>query len=211
MSLLSDIIFCSTVPVVILPPCQAILHQTPFISMRLCDYWCILIFVGHDNCSHIIHKCLSCFFILKHFSQFNVDTLATATVTNSVLFQWNWWLHIFSNGSHFHTAKQTKSVTHSKRVTNIHTEYVQEGGILCGLYVSRLSHVLRSAVRLSSSGSSSTTCVTGSWCGASHTRGTGRWPTSTLTCSARRTPGPRWAPVVQDRDWNIFWLIYQKC
>lgn len=62
----------------------------------------------------------------------------------------------------------------------------------------RLSPVLRSAVRPSSSGSSSTTCVTGSWCGASHTRGTGRWPTSTLTCSARRTPGPRWAIIVQD-------------
>ncbi len=48
--------------------------------------------------------------------------------------------------------------------------------------VSRLSHVLRSAVKLSSSGSSFTTCVTGSWCGASHTRDTGRWRTSTLTC-----------------------------
>lgn len=69
---------------------------------------------------------------------------------------------------------------------------------LNGLYFYRLSSVLRSAARSSSSGSSSTTCVTGSWCGASHTRGTGRWPTSTLTCWARRTLGPRWAVVVWD-------------
>lgn len=66
-------------------------------------------------------------------------------------------------------------------------------GCLC---VYRQSSVSRNAVRPSSSGSSSITCVTGSWCGASHTRGTGRWPTSMWTCSARRTPGPRWVTVV---------------
>ncbi|XP_056233825.1 tetratricopeptide repeat protein 39A isoform X4 [Seriola aureovittata] len=52
------------------------------------------------------------------------------------------------------------------------------------------SSVSRSAARLSSSGSSFITCATGSSCGASHTRGTGRWLTSTQTCSARRTRGP---------------------
>lgn len=86
---------------------------------------------------------------------------------------------------------------------------VYEGEILGALCVSRLSCGSRSAARLSSSGSSSITCATGSWCGASRTRGTSRWPTSTRTCSARRTPGPRWAAVLHlVFTWRML-LIYQ--
>lgn len=66
---------------------------------------------------------------------------------------------------------------------------------LCVVSCCRRSSASKSAARPSSSGSSSITCATGSWCGASRTRGTGKWPTSTLTCSARRTPGPRWETV----------------
>lgn len=76
---------------------------------------------------------------------------------------------------------------------NIHSQYVcLRRWDPSGLSVYRLSCGLRSAVRLSNSGSSSITCATGSWCGASPTRGTGRWPTSMLTFSAGKTLGPRW-------------------
>lgn len=88
----------------------------------------------------------------------------------------------------------------STRMTHCENPILTQANTHCGLllaaYVYRQSSVSRNAVRPSSSGSSSITCVTGSWCGASRTRGTGRWPTSMRTCSARRTPGPRWVTVV---------------
>lgn len=91
-------------------------------------------------------------------------------------------LHFYQNDSSW--KPHSDSSEHSLRLIP---------GCLC---VYRQSSVSRNAVKPSSSGSSSITCVTGSWCGASRTRGTGRWPTSMRTCSARRTPGPRWVTVV---------------
>lgn len=49
--------------------------------------------------------------------------------------------------------------------------------------------------RPSRRGSSSTTCVTGSWCGASPTSVPGKWPTSMQTCWARRAAGQRYGVV----------------
>lgn len=52
---------------------------------------------------------------------------------------------------------------------------------------------LKMVARPSRSGSSSTTCATGSWCGASPLSVPGKWPTSTQTCWARRAAGQRYA------------------
>lgn len=51
---------------------------------------------------------------------------------------------------------------------------------------------LKRVARPSRSGSSSTTCATGSWCGALPISVPGKWPTSTQTCWVRRAAGQRW-------------------
>jgi len=55
----------------------------------------------------------------------------------------------------------------------------------------------RSASAASRSGSRSTTCATGSWCGSTPTSRSGSKPTSTQTCCARRAAGPRYKDRVE--------------
>ena len=73
------------------------------------------------------------------------------------------------------------------------------------------------AARPSRRGSSSTTCATGSWCGASPTSEPGKWRTSTQTCWARRASGPRYTIQLDDlsmlycalnlqTSWEVQWL-----
>lgn len=57
--------------------------------------------------------------------------------------------------------------------------------------VCRQSVGTRNVVKLSSTGSSSITCATGSWCGASPTSASGKWLFSTQTCWAKKTLGQR--------------------
>lgn len=75
---------------------------------------------------------------------------------------------------------------------------------------------LKRVARPSRSGSSSTTCATGSWCGALPISVPGKWPTSTQTCWARRAAGQRWQSwhgglerkAEKTSNSSLFWLSF---